>query len=162
MIDLDTDDLPSIVRLLDERRWTMAVAESVTGGLVALRMTRTPESGAVFAGGIVTYHNAAKHDLLHVPPGPVVSAACALAMARNVARLFDAEVAVSTTGVAGPATIEGQPVGTVWTGVHVAGRTDAALHHLPSPDPDAVRDAATTAAFALLGSILKGELARPR
>ena len=96
---------------------TVAVAESCTAGLLASEMAATPGSGDWFAGGVVAYHSRVKFQLLGVPEGPVVSAAAAIAMALGVRRLFDTDLGISITGVAGPATEEGQPVGTVFIGV---------------------------------------------
>lgn len=99
---------------------TCAFAESCTGGLAASLMARVPGASNVFKGGVVTYTNAMKADVLGVPDqllreeGPV-SEACARAMAEGLYRLTGADYAVSVTGFAGPAggTIK-YPVGTVF------------------------------------------------
>ena len=67
-----------------------------------------------FRGGIVAYSSAVKYRLLGVPDGPVVSEAAAVAMARGVGRLLEADVAVAVTGVGGPEPQDGEPPGTVW------------------------------------------------
>ena len=102
---------------MDPNRLTVAVAESCTAGLLASEMAATPDSGDWFVGGVVAYHSRIKFQLLGVPDGPVVSADAAIAMARGVRELLETEVGISITGVAGPATEEGQPVGTVFIGV---------------------------------------------
>lgn len=86
---------------------TLATAESCTGGLVAARLVGVSGSSAYFMGGVVSYSNAAKQHLLGVPQADLerygaVSTETALAMARGARRAFGTDIAVSTTGVAGP------------------------------------------------------------
>src|SRR3954451_14054851 len=76
---------------------TLAVAESLTGGLLANAFARAPGSGEWVRGGIVAYSSAVKYDMLEVPEGPVVSEAAAVAMARGAGRLLEADVAVAVT-----------------------------------------------------------------
>jgi nicotinamide-nucleotide amidase len=120
-----------IGRRLEELRLTLAVAESLTGGLVASRLVEIPGSSAWFRGGVVAYDSEVKFDLLDVPRGPVVSEAAAKAMADGVRRRLGADLGISTTGVAGPAEQEGQAPGTVWLGTAVGDRVEAVLVHLP-------------------------------
>lgn len=77
---------------------TLAVAESLTGGMLASAFARASGASDWFRGGSVAYSSAVKHDLLDVPDGPVVSEAAAAAMARGTARLFKADVAAAVTG----------------------------------------------------------------
>jgi nicotinamide-nucleotide amidase len=107
----------TVGRLLAGGGWRLAVAESLTGGLVAARLTGVPGASGWFAGGLVTYAEDAKRELLGVRPGPVVSEEAARDMAVGVASLLGADVGLSLTGVAGPATQDGQPVGTVFVGL---------------------------------------------
>ena len=100
---------------------TLALAESFTGGLIASRVVAVPGASRWFQGALVAYATAAKHELLAVPDGPVVSAGAAAAMAEGVRRLFDADVGLATTGVAGPDPQDGLPPGTAFAGVAVAG-----------------------------------------
>ena len=93
---------------------TLAVAESLTGGLLASAFARAPGSSEWFRGGIVAYSSSVKHDLLDVPAGPVVSEAAAEAMAEGAGRLLKADVALAVTGVGGPDPQDGEPPGTVW------------------------------------------------
>ena len=101
----------------------LAVAESLTGGLVAESLVSVPGISAVFMAGFVTYSDASKRDVLGVPAGILerdgaVSEACARAMAEGARRLAEADVAVSTTGIAGPTgATHGKPIGTVWVGL---------------------------------------------
>jgi PncC family amidohydrolase len=108
-----------------------------------------PGSGDRFVGGIVAYAPEVKFDKLGVPPGPVITAAAALDMARGACALFGTDAAVATTGVAGPETEEGQPVGTVFIGLVVEGEPTVVEHHLDG-GPDAVRCAAADRAVELL------------
>lgn len=94
-------------RLLAERGRTLAVAESCTGGLIAQKLTDVPGSSAYFLGGVVAYGNAAKRDLLGVPAKLLathgaVSDEVARAMAEGARARFGADLAVATTGIAGP------------------------------------------------------------
>lgn len=124
--------------MLQERGLTVAVAESLTGGLVASRMVAVPGSSGWFRGGVVAYQSQVKFDVLGVPDGPVVSEAAAMAMAVGVRRILGADVGLSTTGVAGPTDQEGQPPGTVWLGLAIDDEVDAVLVQLPG-DRDRIR-----------------------
>ncbi len=105
--------------LLLERGLTVAVAESLTGGLVASRLVDVAGASRWFRGGVVSYASEVKFDVLGVTPGPVVSARAAGEMAQGVRRLLGADVGLAVTGVAGPDPQEGQPVGTVHVAVAV-------------------------------------------
>jgi nicotinamide-nucleotide amidase len=115
-----------------ERGLRVATAESCTGGLVSAALTDTPGSSAVFDRGFVTYSNAAKIDLLGVPPATIethgaVSAETAIAMAEGALRHSLADVAVAITGVAGPGGGSAEkPVGLVHFGC--ARRGAATVH----------------------------------
>lgn len=104
----------------------LAVAESFTGGLVAARIVAVPGASRWFSGGIVAYDTAVKHHLLEVPPGEVVSAEAAAAMADGARRLLGADVALATTGVAGPDPQEGKPPGTAFAGFALPGEAATA------------------------------------
>ena len=115
---VDRDSMESVVLdLLRERGQTLALAESLTGGLVASRLTAIPGASDVFRGGVVSYASDVKFDLLEVSPGPVVNEPAAVEMAEGVQRLLNADIGLSLTGVAGPAEQDGVPVGTVCIGV---------------------------------------------
>jgi nicotinamide-nucleotide amidase len=105
--------------VLEDRGLTLAVAESLTGGLIASRLVDVPGSSAWFRGGIVSYASDVKFGVLDVPEGPVVSPEAAAAMATGVRDLLGADVGLSTTGVAGPEPMEDRPPGTVWLGAVV-------------------------------------------
>jgi nicotinamide-nucleotide amidase len=115
---VDEQTMESVVLdLLGARGATLALAESVTGGLVGARITGVPGASAVFRGAIVSYASEVKFDLLHVTPGPVVGERAAIEMAEGARRVLGADVGLSLTGVAGPEEQDGQPVGTLWVGL---------------------------------------------
>jgi nicotinamide-nucleotide amidase len=135
------EDLPmeaEVGRLLVAQGKTLAVAESLTGGLVASRIVAVPGSSEWFTGGVVAYDSRVKFDVLGVPEGPVIGEAAVLAMAHGVRRLLHADVGIATTGVAGPTEQEGHPPGTVWIGLTTNDRDDAVRLRLPG-DRDRVR-----------------------
>ncbi len=112
----------AVVESLRRHQATLATAESLTGGQLAVLMTEIPGSSEVYRGGVVAYATGLKIDVLGVPESVVersgvVSAECAVAMARGVRLLTGATYGVSTTGVAGPDQQEGKPVGTVFIGL---------------------------------------------
>jgi nicotinamide-nucleotide amidase len=121
----------AVLALLRDRGLSLAVAESVTGGLVAARLTDVPGASEVLRGGIVAYDSEVKFRELGVPRGPVISEDCALAMARGVRERFGTDVGIATTGVAGPAEQEGQPVGLVYVGIALPGHEEAQPVRLP-------------------------------
>jgi nicotinamide-nucleotide amidase len=121
----------AVAALLRHAGLTLGLAESLTGGLVGARITAVPGASEFFRGAIVSYDRTVKHDLLGVPPGPVVSEAAAGAMAVGAARVLGADVGLAVTGVAGPEEQDGQPVGTVWLGLALDGEVSATLVRLP-------------------------------
>jgi nicotinamide-nucleotide amidase len=150
---VDEDTMEAAVgALLEDRGLTLAIAESMTGGLVASRMVDVPGSSRWFKGGVVSYQSDVKFDLLEVPEGPVVSEEAAKAMADGVRRLLGADVGLAITGVAGPAEQDGQPVGTVWLGIAIGDDVDAVHLRMPG-DRKRIRQ---------FGTIQLGDLARKR
>ena len=122
----DDDNMETVVlRELERRGLTLAVAESITGGYLAGRICAVAGASKVFRGGIVAYHTDVKSTLLDVPEGPVVTEAAARAMADGVRRRLGADIGLATTGVAGPNEAEGRPVGTVC--IAIAGLDDAGV-----------------------------------
>ncbi len=113
----------AVGKLLKERAMMVGTAESCTGGYIAHRITKVPGSSEYYRGSVVSYSNEVKSSCLGVAPQSLasegaVSKAVALQMAEGAVRKLDVDVAVSTTGIAGPAggTAE-KPVGTVWIAV---------------------------------------------
>jgi len=131
------------------RGLTLATAESVTGGLIASRLTAIPGSSDVYRGSVVSYATEVKFDVLGVAHGPVVSGEAAEAMALGACRVLGADVSVAVTGVAGPAELEGQPVGTIWAATCVKGDAAATSLRLPG-DRERIRQFSTIAVLNLL------------
>jgi nicotinamide-nucleotide amidase len=125
----DGSDLEeAVVKLLTERKQTLAVAESCTGGYLAHRITNVPGASAVLLAGYVTYSNEAKAPMLGIEPRLIsehgaVSKQVALAMAEGARLYAKANFALATTGIAGPAGgTEEKPVGTVFIALAADGR----------------------------------------
>ena len=159
-------DAAPILGLLAERHATLATAESLTGGQLAARVTAVPGASAVYAGGVVSYATEVKVAVLGVPADlvaahGVVSAECAQAMAEGVRALLGTTYGVSTTGVAGPDTQDGQPVGTVF--VAVAGPDGTEVVRLAlAGDRAAIQAAAVDGAVsAVAGMIGRTDDPRP-
>jgi nicotinamide-nucleotide amidase len=144
-----------VVDLLQERGLTLALAESVSGGLAATRVSAVPGAGDVLRGALVAYASEVKFALLDVPEGPVVCATAARAMAAGVRQLLGADVGLATTGVAGPDEQDGQPVGTVFLGLALGEHVEAREVRLPG-DPDRVRQYAVISVLDLLRRRLLG------
>ncbi|MEF9906752.1 CinA family protein [Streptomyces sp. P9-A2] len=111
------------VRLLTVKGVTLAVAESLTGGLVAAEITSVPGSSKVFRGSVTAYATELKHELLGVDAtllarSGAVDPQVAAEMAAGVRKALGADWGIATTGVAGPDPQDGQPVGTVYVAVH--------------------------------------------
>jgi nicotinamide-nucleotide amidase len=147
---VDADTMESVVlRLLAAKGLTLGLAESVTGGLVAARLTEVPGASEVLRGSIVSYATDVKHDLLHVANGPVVTPQAAVAMAEGARRVLDADVGLSLTGVAGPDEMEEQPVGTVHIGIAIGDVAEPVTVRLPGTR-DQVRQYAVISALDAL------------
>ncbi len=128
----DAETLEQVVgRLLLDRKLTLAVAESCTGGLVGHRITNVPGSSAYFERGVMVYSNRAKQELLGVPESVLrahgaVSGQCAEAMARGMAGAAGTACALAITGIAGPdGGTPSKPVGTVFIGLTMLGDTQS-------------------------------------
>ena len=117
-----------IVGLLTQRQQTVAVAESLTGGLLGAAITTVPGASLVFRGGVIAYATDLKAALLGVPAALLAARGAvdpdvAGAMAAGVAQRLGATAGVATTGVAGPDPADGKPPGTVHIAVSSAGGT---------------------------------------
>lgn len=153
----------SLVRLLRQKKLTLATAESCTGGTIGQMITDVSGSSDVYLGGWVTYANAMKTQHLGVPAELLaehgaVSAPVARAMAAGALQRSGADLAIAITGIAGPSGgTEEKPVGTVWIGLAARDREADAWHfHLPG-DRDTVRDRSSKCALQLLRFHLLGE-----
>jgi len=140
------------------RDWTMAAAESCTGGWIAKACTDQAGSSAWFERGFVTYSNAAKRDELGVDASTLeqagaVSQEVALQMAQGARVRSGVDIAVAVTGIAGPdGGSADKPVGTVWFGWALADRAEAEVMHFTG-NRDAVRR--QSVAHALQGLIIR-------
>ncbi|HEY3478068.1 MAG TPA: CinA family protein [Streptomyces sp.] len=148
-----------VLRLLDERGGTLAVAESLTGGLVAAELTGVPGASRTFRGSVTAYATAIKHELLGVDAALLAARGAvdpdvAREMAEGVRARLGADWGAATTGVAGPDPQDGRPVGTVF--VAVAGPEGAAVTPLLLSGGRAeIRAASVTAVLALLAAELQ-------
>lgn len=114
----DRDLAARIVGLLGRRRQTVAVAESLTGGLLGAAITTVPGASVVFRGGVIAYATDLKAHLLGVPTALLAARGAvdpdvAAAMAEGVRDRLGAAIGMATTGVAGPDPADGKPPGTV-------------------------------------------------
>jgi nicotinamide-nucleotide amidase len=151
-----------VLGLARARGWTIATAESCTGGLIAARLTEIPGSSENFAGGIVAYANEVKIAELDVPEELIeehgaVSAEVAEAMAEGARRRLGADVAVAVTGVAGPGGgTEGKPVGRV--NIHASGPDGSLARQLEIPgEREQIRERATVTSLHLLRVLLEAD-----
>jgi nicotinamide-nucleotide amidase len=148
-----------VLRLLEERGQTVAVAESLTGGLVAAELVEVPGASRTFRGSVTAYATALKHEVLGVDAGLLASRGAvdpdvARQMAEGVRDRLGADWGISTTGVAGPDPQDGQPVGTVF--VAVAGPDGADVSALGlTGDRTAIRRASVASVLELLGAELR-------
>jgi nicotinamide-nucleotide amidase len=147
------------IALLTGSGRTIAVAESLTGGLLAAALVAVPGASAAFRGGVVAYATDLKASLLGVPAGLLerhgaVHPDVAAAMAAGARRRLGADFGVGTTGVAGPDPADGQPVGTVYIAVSGEGREAARALQLTGNRQE-IRVASVGQALALLVSVLR-------
>ncbi|MGF3055669.1 CinA family protein [Microbacterium sp. YY-01] len=147
-----------LVARLRQRGWQLATAESLTGGALCSTIVSVPGASQVLVGGVVAYATEIKQHLLRVDPGLLrehgpVHADVARQMAENVGAVLAPDAAVtpvglSTTGIAGPDSPDGQPVGTVYIGVSTANDT-IVRRFLFEGDRASIRQQSVDAAIAL-------------
>ena len=149
---VDGETMESVViDLLRDRGLTVAVAESLTGGMIGARLTAISGASDVFRGGVISYASEVKFDLLGVEVGPVVSEAAAAGMAEGVRRVIGADVGLAVTGVAGPDELEGRPAGTVCMAVSMGAPDDATTLEIRLPGQrDLIRELTVISVLALL------------
>ncbi|WP_395659424.1 CinA family protein [Nocardioides sp.] len=140
---------------------TVATAESLTGGRLAVALTDTPGASETFLGGVVTYATELKASVLAVDERiiaehGVVSPECARAMASGVRALAGATFGVATTGVAGPTDQEGKPPGTVFVGIAGPGLVEAVALELAGKRQQ-VQERTVREALEALESVLRRE-----
>jgi len=149
------------------RGLTIAVAESLTGGLLVAELIRTPGASAVVVGGVVAYNTAIKQSILGVDAGLLaregaVDPDVACQMARGVRERLAidgrvADIGIATTGVAGPDPQDGKPVGTVFIGIATATGTSSVALHL-SGSRDDIRSAVVSESLVELTRLLQRNL----
>lgn len=153
----------AVVNKYKKAKKKIVTAESCTGGLVCGALTAIPGSSAVVEGGIITYSNEAKVDLLGVDPTVLkehgaVSEDVAAYMAMGALEFTDGDISVAITGIAGPDGGSGEkPVGTVWFAVGVVNGDEIDIHtgkYLFEGDRDAIRAGAVETALTLLSEVL--------
>lgn len=156
------EDLLAVVRSvsvkLTRMGMTLALAESCTGGYIANAITDLPGASGFFTLGVVAYSAGAKESVLGIPGADLeifgtVSAETASAMARGVRQLSGAALGLSTTGVAGPDTVEGKDKGLVYIAVAYEGRLEAKTLRL-SGDRQEIKRAASLEALRFLRGVL--------
>ena len=158
----DVPNLESaVLNLLNETGMTLGTAESCTGGLMAKRMTDLPGSSAVFKGGVVSYCNEIKRNVLGVSGQLLeaygaVSEPVAKAMAEGARRVLNCDLAVSATGVAGPGSdADGNPAGLVYVALATPAGTTARELRLSGASRARVRTTAAHHAFDMVRRFLK-------
>lgn len=151
---VDNDTMESVVLdLLRARGWTVALAESVTGGLVSGRLTGVAGASEVFRGAVVSYASEVKFDVLGLEEGPVVTEEAAIAMAEGARKVLGADVGLALTGVAGPSEQDGMRPGTLFAAVALPdGETDRVISaHVRLPgDREMMRQLSVISALDLL------------
>lgn len=140
---------------------TIATAESLTGGRLAVALTDTPGASETYLGGVVTYATELKASILGVDEAiidrhGVVSPECAKAMASGVRAVTGATYGVSTTGVAGPSEQEGKPPGTIYVGLAGPGLVEVVALEL-SGKRGQIQEATVREALTALEGILRRE-----
>ena len=144
-----------LVQILTTKKMTCATAESCTGGGVGYTITGVSGASAVFWGGVISYDNSVKRDVLDVPEEVLatkgaVSPECAAAMAEGARRLLKTDLAVSLTGIAGPGGGSAEkPVGLVWFGLASKAGTFTEKKIFPG-NREAIRTSAIEHALRLL------------
>ena len=144
---------------LRARGATVGVAESLTGGLIGAALTEADGASDFFLGSLVTYATRAKKEVAGVPDellrehGPV-SAEAARALASGAATVFGADMGLSATGVAGPTAQDDEPVGSIYVGAHLDGRTEV-RHVRGYGDRDSIRRIAVTSVLDLARRLLE-------
>lgn len=135
--------------------FTVATAESLTGGQIASTLAAAEDSSDWFAGGVVSYQTRIKYDVLGVPEGqPVITESAVRAMAAGVAQLMSADATLAVSGCGGPGEQEGQPPGTTWIAAQVRGTTRTELHHFPG-EPEEILARTRQRSLELLQALMQ-------
>ncbi len=144
---------------LKQKGWTLSLAESCTGGLLGSMLTDISGSSAYFTGGIIAYSNWVKSELLEIPPSVLkregaVSAQTARLMARGARKIFQSDLSLAVTGIAGPTggTLQ-KPVGLVYIAALTPGREEVEKHNFKG-NRGRIKQSAASAALRLLIKLL--------
>ena len=151
--------MEKVKQLLQVHDQSIAAAESITGGLFTDQLIAVEGASQVCRGGIVCYDTRSKRDVLNVSPNTiarhgVVSEACVKEMADKVRSLMDSDFGIAFSGVAGPATLEGHPVGTVYIDIH-HDKGKMVETFLLQGDRQSIRKKAANKGFEMLFTFLK-------
>lgn len=149
-----------VLDLLLEREMTIAAAESLTGGKFSDKLIKIPGCSQVIKGSVVCYHTAIKENVVGVSKDVLankgtVSRECAQEMAYNVSKMMDTEIGISFTGIAGPETVENEPVGTVWISIYISNQEKTTQKFRFEGSREAIREQAVLKGFQLLLKTLK-------
>lgn len=148
-----------IGQLLQKHKLTMGTAESCTGGRIAHLITSVPGSSAYFLGGVVSYSNQVKHEVLKVSEESLekygaVSRPVVVQMVRGIQYLLHCDCAVATSGIAGPGGgTPDKPVGTVWIAAIYKDRLKASLFHFNGDRREIISQSSEAALAMLLASV---------
>lgn len=156
-------DPVGLVARLTSAGWTVATAESLTGGLLCARLVDVPGASVVVRGGVVAYATELKAELLGVDAGLLAARGAvdpdvALAMATGVRQRLSADWGMATTGVAGPDPQDGLPPGTVYVAVRGPDGDGVVRRLALTGDRPAIREGTVTAALGLLAEQLAGQV----
>ncbi|MDO4961121.1 MAG: CinA family protein [Eubacteriales bacterium] len=140
-----------LVNILKEKGMTISTAESITAGMIGSTIVKVPGASAVFKEGFITYTNESKVNRLGVPQElidqkGVICPDTARLMAEGCAKAADTDIAISTTGNAGPDVMEFKPVGRVYIAVCINGETTVS-EHTYSGERESIRRQTTNAAI---------------
>ncbi|MDR2969010.1 MAG: CinA family protein [Tannerellaceae bacterium] len=159
MNDMNTPPEEQLGRLLLSRGLTMGTAESCTGGNIAHRITSVPGSSAWFQGGIVSYANPVKRELLGVSSEALeehgaVSRQVVEQMARGAKRVLHCDCTLATSGIAGPGGGSAhKPVGTVWIAALYGDQLRASLFHFKGNRQEVIAQS-SDAALTMLAEMI--------
>lgn len=145
-----------ISRIAKKHGFTLAAAESLTGGRISCHLAGAPDSSSWYAGGVTSYETRIKYEVLGVPEGhPVIAEEAVIQMAVGVAKLMTADVAIAVSGVGGPDSQEGNPPGTTWIAAAVRGTLHTRLHHFDGGPEDVLKQTEEHALTLLYDSMVE-------
>lgn len=158
--DNDKTVYQDVLNLLLENNLTIAAAESLTGGRFSDRLIEIPGCSQAIKGSVVCYHSEVKEQIVKVNKDTIsnygtVSRECAKEMALNISKILQSDVGISFTGIAGPESVENEPVGTVWISIFVSGQEKTTQKSRFEGSRESIRDQAVLKGYQLLLKTLK-------